>query len=252
MRIALVTTANYWPDNSIPYYWHNDMLASLKRFGRTPTVLGAQCTWQGLMTKPRLLQEYLERHSGEIDCLIVFDAFDIIWARDPVEVVDDWHAIGRPFVIGGEKAIFPPEFSEKQFPECASPYRFPNSGFIICTPQDMMKVLKAMGMEHIPNEETMPDGSIAHGNDQREYIKMFLSQPVPMRIDTETKFVWNLCDATEDEFDWSSPIPRNKHTGNCPATFHGNGSGKDPKIMLPILRHLGLRKPDLQICATLE
>lgn len=251
MRTALVTTANYWPDDSIPYYWHKDMMASLKKFGRNPIVLGAACSWLGLMTKPRLLKEWLDRNWQSFDCLIVFDAFDIIWARDPNEVVDDWHNMGRPFIIGGEKAIFPPEFDEKQFPECASPYRFPNSGFIICTPQDMVKTLEAMKMEEIVNEEVREDGSVHHGNDQREYIKLFLQQPVPMRIDTETKFVWNLCDSTPEEFDWSTPIPRNKHTGNCPATFHGNGSGKDPKVMLPILQHLGLRDK-INICATNE
>lgn len=251
MRLALVTTANYWPDKSIPYFWAEDMLASLKRFGHAPTVLGAQCSWLGLMTKPRLLKEYLEKNWQNIDCLIVFDAFDIIWARNPMEIVDEWHAMGRPFVIGGEKAIFPPEFQEKEFPECASPYRFPNSGFIICTAPDMMKVLEAMDINNVVTEQMMPDGSIHHGNDQREFIKLFLRQPVPMRIDTETRFVWNLCDCTTDEFDWSGPIPKNKHTGNAPATFHGNGSGKNPEIMLPILQHIGLREK-INICATNE
>lgn len=240
MRLALVTTANHWPDDSIPYYWHKAMLASLKKFGMTPTILGAQCSWLGLMTKPRLLKEYLDKNWQQIDCLIVFDAFDIVWARNPREIVDEWHDMGRPFIIGGEKAIFPPEFSEKQFPECASPYRFPNSGFIICTAQDMRTVLDAMQIDKVVNEEVMPDGSVHHGNDQREYIKMFLQQPVPMRIDTETRFVWNLCDCKPDEFDWSGPIPRNVNTGNCPATFHGNGDGKRESVMQPIVDHLGL------------
>lgn len=241
MRIALVTTANHWPDASIPYFWHREMLASLKRFGREPVILGQQCSWLGLMTKPRLLREYLDKNWQSIDCLIVFDAFDIVWARDPVAVVDEWHAMGRPFIIGGEQCIFPPEFAEKQFPQCASPYRFPNSGFIICTPQDMRAVLEAMKMDHIPNEEQMPDGRVNHGNDQREYIKMFLAQPVAMRIDSETKFVWNLHEAKESEFDFSGPVPRNRVTGNCPAVFHGNGSGKGPEIMGPVVKHLGLR-----------
>ncbi len=250
MRTALITTAHEWPDDSIEYYWHKEMLASLRKFRVIPIVLGVQCTWQGLMTKPRLLREFIQKRGSEFDCLIVFDAFDIVWARDPVEVSQEWEEMGKPFVIGGESAIFPPEFSEKAFPECASPYRFPNSGFIICTPEDMLKVLDAMNMDSIPNEELLPDGSLRHGNDQREYIKMFLQQPVPMRIDTETRFVWNLCGCKPEQFDWSGPIPRNKLTGNCPATFHGNGDGKSPEIMRPIVEHLGLRKPDIQICTT--
>lgn len=216
------------------------MLASLKKFGLAPTILGQQCSWLGLMTKPRLLKEYLDKNWQQIDCLIVFDAFDIVWARDPRVVVDEWNQMGRPFIIGGEKAIFPPEFEEKQFPQSSTPYRFPNSGFIICTATDMRKVLDAMEIEKVVDEEVMPNGVIHHGNDQREYIKMFLQQPVPMRIDTEAKFVWNLCDCHPDDFDWSDELPRNRHTGNCPATFHGNGSGKDPSIMLPILKHLNL------------
>lgn len=241
MRLALITTANHWPDDSIDYYWHREMLESLKKFGLSPIILGQQCSWLGLMTKPRLLKEWLDKNWQQFDCLIVFDAFDIVWARHPREVVDEWNALGRPFIIGGEKAIFPPEFNEKDFPECGTPYRFPNSGFIICAPSDMMKVLTAMEMEKIPNEEIMPDGSINHGNDQREYIKLFLKQPVPMRVDTEAKFVWNLCGAKPEEFDWSGEIPRNRLTGHCPATFHGNGDGKGPAIMGPIVEHLGLR-----------
>ena len=237
----MATTANYWPDDSIPYYWHKEMMSSLKRFGRNPVVLGAQCSWQGLMSKPRLLREYLQKNWQEIDCLIVFDAFDIVWARDPVDVVNEWHEMGRPFIIGGEREIFPPEFKERDFPESSTSYRFPNSGFIICTAPDMVKVLDAMGMDSIPNEVQKEDGGVDHGNDQREYIKLFLKQPVPMRIDTETRFVWNMHEAKPDEFDFSGPVPRNRETGNCPACFHGNGSGKGQDIMGPIVQHLKLR-----------
>ena len=236
MTFEIVSVVNKEP--TADYYCWKEFHASLERFGVKPTILGMGEPWGGLITKPKTLQKYLHDGKCKADCLIVVDAWDLVFTCPPASIVKEWRNLGAPWIIGGERNLFP-SGDESVYPECKSTYRFPNSGFIISTPDDMQKVLWDMDLGIIPNDGI--DVNNWHPNDQFYYQEEFLLQPVPMRIDTETQFVWNLCGVDESNFDFGGPIPVNRETGKAPCAIHFNGGAKTDGMMDKILTHLGLR-----------
>jgi hypothetical protein len=240
MTIAIVSVTNRVPTES--YYAWTEFHKSIERHGMRPIILGMGAKWSGLMTKPRTLHRWLKDGRCESDCLIVVDSWDLVFTCSPDVIAAQWEGLGKPWMIGGERTLFP-SGEEKAYPECASSYRFPNSGFIISTPADMLTVLESMNLDAIPDDYQFPDGSMHHANDQEEYQMAYLKQPVPMRIDTECQFVWNLCGVDLSNFDFTDCGIVNRETGTKPCCLHFNGPAKtEPAGMQEqILHYLGLR-----------
>lgn len=242
----IVTVTNRWPDE-VAYFCHREWLKSLQRHNVQPEILGLGMEWKGLMSKPRVLRHWLTAGFCKAGCLIVCDSWDLVFAAHPDAIVAHWEAIGRPWLIGGERSLFPAG-DEARYPKCASSHRFPNSGFIISTPGDMLKVLEHMNLDAIPDDGQDPANPCP--NDQFYYQQAFLDQPIPMRVDTECQFVWNLCgvDASNLELydvhmsdgpDHKRVFNRETHT--FPTCIHFNGGSKTDGLQEPILKHLGLR-----------
>lgn len=246
-QIVTVSTGKPQPD----YFCYDEFLQSVRRHGDEVSTLVPQ-TWGGLMTKPRQLRGWLRNGLCKADCLIVVDCWDLVFASDPSVIVSDWEAIGRPWLMGAERNLFPAG-DESRYPKCASSYRFPNSGVVLSTPSDMLAVLEHMNLDSIPDDHQSTDGTMVHENDQFYYQKAFLDQPIPMHLDTECKFVWNLCGVDQSNFEFqmqasedeSTINPRilNRETGTFPHCFHFNGGSKTdpPGMQSRILHHLGLR-----------
>jgi hypothetical protein len=237
MKVSVVTVSNRLPTE--PYYHFSAMMHSWRRFGVEPTVLGMDEPWYGLVTKPRLLRKWLMDGKCDADCLIFVDAWDSVAIVHPDEIANDWSTYGRPWICGSEKALFPAG-DESKWPACASSYRFLNSGAIIATPEDMLKSLDAMAPDDLPNDHEREDGSQFHSNDQEYFQQLFLKQPIPMRLDTECRFIWNLCDVDISEYEFSGEKVRNKETGTWPMIVHANGSSKQSPGFLRILQTLRL------------
>lgn len=237
MSVTVVTVTNRIPTE--PYYRYFSWWNSVKRFGVEPVVLGRQDFWHGLMTKPRLLRKWLREGKCSTDCMIFTDSWDVVFLDHPAEIEAKWKEIGSPWICGAEKNLFPPA-EAKFWPECASPYRFLNSGVIISTPKTMLEVLEAMDLDSIPDDHQKPDGSNHHGNDQEELQKFFLSQKLPMLLDTEAKFVWNLCDVPKESYEVRDGKVFNKDTQTFPSIAHANGGAKEGEIFLDILQRFDL------------
>lgn len=237
MKVSIVTVSNRCPTE--PYYHFGAMMGSFRRFGVEPTVLGMDEPWYGLVTKPRLLRKWLMDGKCDAECLIFVDAWDTVAIVHPDEIANDWDTYGRPWICGSEKALFPAG-DESKWPTCASSYRFLNSGAIISTPEDMLKFLDAMAPDDLPNDHEREDGSQYHSNDQFFAQEVFLKQPFPMRLDTECRFIWNLCDVGKDEFEFDGARLRNKETGTFPMIAHANGGSKDKEPFVSLLQKLKL------------
>lgn len=237
MSLQIVSVMNRIPSES--YYFHDKFLASLYRHGVTPTILGYETPWGGLMTKPRTLRQWLKEGRCEASCLIVVDAWDLLFGAHPAAMEEQWEDIGKPWLIGGERNLFPAG-KESAYPKCASTYRFPNSGFIISSPEDMLKVLEHMNLDSIPDDGVDPNN--LNPNDQFYYQQAFLDQPIPMRIDTECQLVWNLCGVDLSNFDFTGELIRNRETDTFPCVFHFNGGAKDSPdgMRHKIMEHLKL------------
>ncbi len=205
--------------------------------------------WDGLVSKPRHLLRWLKHDFSflDADCLMVVDSWDVLFVKSPDEIAKEWDAIGRPWICGAERNLFPPA-DTSAWPQCSSPYRFLNSGAIISTPKDMMAVLEAMNPDALPNDHQREDGSHHHQNDQQDYQQLFLKQPIPMLLDTECRFIWNLCDVHRDSADLLGEVI-NLDTKTKPGIIHANGGSKEGEIFLEILKSLEA-KPDIQICTT--
>lgn len=235
MNVQVLAVADHISDK--PYHFYDKWFRSITRHGHEPTVLGMGLEWKGLMTKPRTVREWLKSGQCSTDCLIFCDAFDLVFAENPDTIASIWNDMGKPWMIGGERNLFPPG-DESKYPKCASTYRFPNSGFIISTPEDMLKVLEHMDLDKIPNDGEDPNNW--HPNDQFYFQQAVLDQPIPMRIDTETKFVWNLHGVDLSNFDFGHQKIINRETGTCPMVFHWNGAAKSEGTLEPVLNRLGL------------
>ena len=239
MNVEVVTVANAKP--TADYYLFDEWGASLDKFGVKPVILGWQQPWHGLMTKPRRLQEWLRSGAADnVDCIIVVDCFDLVFAHHPRDIAMLWKACGGVWTIGGERSLFP-SGNEDAYQKGTSSYRFPNSGFIISTPQDMEKVLGAMDLPNIKDDHVDDTGRSIHPNDQEEYQRMFLRQPVPMEIDYDCGLVWNLCGVDASNFEFKHGEIINRETGMAAGCLHFNGPAKTDGMAEPVLKHLNLR-----------
>lgn len=236
MKVEVIAVMNRIP--TAAHHFYAQFVASLERFGEKPIILGLNEPWGGLMTKPRKLQKYLQTEC-KADVIMAVDAWDLVFAKCPCVIAHEWLAAGGKWTIGGERNLFP-FGDEEAYPKCTSTYRFPNSGFIISTPQDMLAVLDSMDLPSIPDDHVGPNGAAIHPNDQEEYQKAFLKQPILMEIDSDAKYVWNLYGVDESNFDFSQEIPVNRETGYSPGVFHANGPAKDAGPFSKVLKHLNL------------
>ncbi len=248
MTTTVVTVSNRIPTE--PYYRMGAWKESLARYGATPVVLGMDERWDGLVSKPRHLLKWLKSHYAEMDCLIFTDSWDVLFVKSPDDIAKEWNDIGEPWICGAERALFPPA-DTSVWPQCSSPYRFLNSGAIISTPAAMLAVLETMNPDALPNDHQKEDGSMFHSNDQAWLQELFLRQPIPMLLDTECRFIWNLCDVPYESMRVNGEGEFfNVDTKSFPGILHANGDAKEKGIFLEALAFLSKAKPDIQICTT--
>jgi hypothetical protein len=236
----VITISNRIPHE--PYYFFPQFMASCTRQGFQPVFLGGppQATgwknplYKGLMSKPKLLLEYLLKEGSKFEHVIVCDAWDIIWLTTPEEVIYNFKGIGRPIVFNAERNCFPRADFKDKFTLITpqdSPYRFLNSGFFVGETAAVIQMLQEMHLENIPDDSKNPDGSWNTPNDQEFYQQWFLetAKGLIAGLDYRGILCQSLHDAGPREFAY---IPDRKRvvsllTGNEPCVVHGNGNGKE-------------------------
>jgi len=233
---TIVAVANKWSD--APYHIPQEWMSSIKRYGIEPVVLGLAQEWKGLMSKPRYLRQWLRDGHCRTECLIFTDAWDLVFCDHPRHIADLWDIKGRPYLMNAERSCFPRNDWSERFIKGQSTFRYPNSGFIVASPQDHLKVLEAMNLESVPDDGQDPENW--HPNDQEHFQRMFLDQPVKMVVDDKCEFCQTMHGVPEEILDFSGKVIRNTETNSYPLAVHFNGS-KDEVIMDKVLKHLKLR-----------
>lgn len=239
MKCEVVTVSNREPTQS--YYIFRQFKESLRRFAMPVTILGWQEPWAGLMTKPRRLRQWLRDRRYSSDRLIVCDAWDIVFAEHPHGMIDFYESHFGPdkVVFNAERNCFPRGDLADRFPDPGTPWRYLNSGFMVGTPENILKIIDSMGIDHIPDDHRQPDGSWYNPNDQEHYTLAYLEQPVPMVLDTQCHLCQSLSGCEPYEFDFSTRPFKNLVTGSAPRVFHFNGSAKQV-LMGIVLQNLNL------------
>lgn len=242
MNAQVVTVSSRIPDKvKTPYYHYDVFLESLRRFGETPTVLGMNEPWSGLMTKPNLLRAWLRSGNNASDRLIVCDAWDIVFAAHPHGIGDRCAELfGNEIVFNGEKACWPRSDLAVHFPETGTPWRYLNSGFMCGPAERILGLLEAMNLEAVGVDHRRPDGTKSEPNDQGEYQKAFADQLAPMRVDGMCILAQTFSGCALDEFDLGGDRVQNRVTGTYPGVWHFNGGSKND-IMPAMLSKLNLK-----------
>jgi hypothetical protein len=242
--MQIVTVANAKPAAS--YFCFDAMLASCRRFGHEPLILGWGQPWGGLGNKPRLLLKAIE--SGQItdDHILFLDAFDTVLARPPCDIMAAYAEYDAPIVWGAERNLFPDIGCDRDavFPASPGGFRYLNSGVCVAETDAMLAALKCIKADEIPDDHKSADGAHdVNPNDQEIWLNAFADMSmwhIPrMRLDTECRIALNMHSVSPDEMDVSGERIRIKCSGAEPCIFHANGNAKDSGMLALVLAKLG-------------
>lgn len=231
--------------NRIPtesYYCFNEFLKSIEGTNNLiVSAVGNQYT--GLCDKPKFLYRILKEGLIKTEYIIICDSWDLVFACPPEDIIETYLAFNADIVISAEKNCFPDD-TKKEYDKLnslGSAYKYLNSGFIVGKTESVLKMLEAMKVEDIPSDYYDTEkGCNIHFNDQFEYQKIFLQQPVLIDLDYKQILCNTLHSVSLDDFDFSKDRIFNKETKTYPCAFHFNGSAKTDGLREPILKHLNL------------
>ena len=239
--MQIVTVANAAPKES--YFCFDAMLASCRRFGHEPLILGWGQPWGGLGNKPRLLLKAIE--SGQItdDHILFLDAFDTVLARPPCDIMAAYAEYHAPIVWGAERNLFPDIGCDRDavFPNAPGGFRYLNSGVCVAETGEMLRYLRHIDAANIRDDYKNEDGSMTHVNDQEIALRAFVEpfETVRMALDTHAEIVLNMHSVSPNEMDVSGERIRIKCSGVEPCIFHANGNAKDSGMLALVLAKLG-------------
>jgi len=247
MNLQIVTVADGPPTHSYLVRGWQAFNDSCRRYGFDPVVLGWGQLWGGLGTKPKLLKRAIEDGAVSADYIIFADAFDVVFARDPLQALvtfqENWEESYK-IMWNAEKPCFPDASLAQFHPESPFPWKYLNSGLSIGTPTSYHQILSEMGVDGWVDDFQV-NGVWSHKNDQLDVQHKFLfGQCAPhelkMGLDSECSMFQTIIGMDESEFEWENGRFRNKLTGQFPTAIHFNGPAKTDGLMEPILKHLGL------------
>lgn len=250
MSVQVVTIANHRPRES--HYIFDEMKRSVQRFGFDPVVLGWGERWGGLGSKPRILKAGIESGKVSADTIVFIDAFDVVLASSPRVIAEEFKSETVDVVWGAERNFWHRNWEEDyrsmdelkpSFPDTPSGFNYLNSGFCVAKTQAMYSLLESMNVADIPDDHTGANGKACHPCDQSYYGRAFCKVPqaVPMKVDTECRYVANLHSVSTEDIEFGLAGIRLLPTGTLPMAFHFNGGSKTDGLMGPILSALLLR-----------
>lgn len=237
---SVVAISNKRPDAW--YYLYDQFFLSLE--GHLPLVL-QPTHWGGLSTKPKVLYAAIKNKTIDAKKIIFADCWDLVFAASPEEILARFSSqFNAPVVVSAESNCFPSDTKE-DYDKLNPPtkYAYLNSGFIVGDTEAILTCLEAMDLANLPDDHYDPIKQCnVHPNDQYEWQKIFLKQPVKIELDYHQSLSQTLHDAAIEDFDFSDELAiRNILTNSHPCTFHFNGGSKDNlQLRNPILKKLNL------------
>ena len=243
-NLTIVACANGEP--TIPYLKRgfDAFMASSRRYGYEPILLGWAEHWGGLGSKPRRLKKAIEDGVIQTEYMIFADAFDVAFAGTPDDILRyflEWNKHKDVGIIwNAEKSCFPDASLAEKHPEVSTEFRYLNSGLAVGRTDAFLAALTEMKAQDIPNDSQRPDGSWDNPNDQGLFMTQFISGSVPMMVDSDCFLFQTLCGVEAHELAFTEKGIQNSATGSYPIGFHWNGPSKDFGLMEPMLKHMNL------------
>jgi GT2 family glycosyltransferase/NifU-like protein involved in Fe-S cluster formation len=186
-------------------------LASCRRQGIEPIVLGMGEPWRGLGWRLKRLRRALDDlPAGGV--VLAADAYDSILVHGATTILGTFARLGHPFVIAAETNCWPDADKAPAYPPVASRYRFVNGGGWIAKAGHARTLLDRLGVGRLGDD----------ANDQRFLADAYLADPSIFRLDTRCEVFQTLWMAGDDLVCWRDGIC-NRATGTYPSVFHGNG-----------------------------
>lgn len=199
--------------------------------------------YQGLGDKPKFVYRAIKRGIIPTKYIIFTDCWDLVFVDTPEVIIEKYQDFKCGLVFSGERNCFPADLKEEydKLPFTSS-YKYLNSGFIVGETEALLATLEAMKVEEIPDDYWDAEkGHNVHFNDQFEYQKIFIQQPVSMKLDYAQTLSQTMHDVGWNDIDLTKEKIQNCETKAFPSTIHFNGSGKTNGLQKPILQKLGLR-----------
>lgn len=221
------------------YYCFKEFRKSIE--GANNVLIQAMGTnYQGLCDKPKFVYRAIKGGYVKTKYIIFCDSWDLVFCTTPEEIILKFLSMNCDLVISAERNCFPDDLKDKYdlLPSVSS-FKYLNSGMIVGYTDKLLETLEAMDVESIPDDYFDGQKNI-HFNDQFEYQKIFLKQPVNIKLDYECTLSMPLHQVTMEDLDFSEPRIRNVETGSYPCAMHMNGSSKTDGLREPILKKLNL------------
>lgn len=235
---TVVSICNRYPAES--YYCLNSFAKSIE--GKNNLIISSIDTqYQGLCDKPKFVYRAIKQGLIKTEFIIFTDCWDLVFATTPEEIIEKFLDFNCDLVISAERNCFPNDLKDDydKLPSTSS-FKYLNSGVIVGYTDKLLETLEAMEVESIPNDYFDGEKNI-HFNDQFEYQKIYLKQPVHIKLDYQQVLSRTLHDAKLDELDFTEERIRNIETNTYPCTMHMNGNGKsENNIRNTILSHMKL------------
>lgn len=235
---TIVSICNRMPTQS--YYCFNEWAKSIKNYKHL-VISGIDTNYQGLCDKAKFVYRAIKQRLVNTEFIIFCDCWDLVFTATPEEIIEKFLEFNCDLVVSAEKNCFPNDLKEEydNLPFTSS-YKYLNSGMIVGYTSKLLETLEAMKVEEIPDDYWDGEKNV-HFNDQYEYQKIFLQQPVNIKLDYQQVLSRTLHDAKLIELDFSEQRIRNIETNTYPCTMHMNGNGKTENgIREAILNHLKL------------
>lgn len=220
------------------------LINSLRVLGWVPWILRGE--FWGFGAKPQMLLAHLEdqaRRQRMPEYTLFCDAFDVLFLSDPLESIRHLHNSGGRVLFNGDTEQFPVVLPDDAFPN-TGPYRFLNSGFFVGRSDDIITLLRSLGIDRIVRDYKRADKSWHHTNDQEYFLRAFADKSLGVAIDTKAEMCNALYGVRDEDVEFGlTPAGRpaflNRLTGTRPLAIHANGAGKARRSFLEISRMFG-------------
>lgn len=128
----------------------NDWETSARQWGYEYTILGLGVPWEGFSTKQTLLLQYFETLPDTAIVAIV-DAYDLIMAGPPEELLQKYQTFQTPIVVGGENECIL-NCHPHRCPVNHAEYKYVNGGCVIGTIHALSDLYE-YALQHSPHDD---------------------------------------------------------------------------------------------------
>lgn len=219
------------------YYCFDEFKKSMRDF---PITWLDTSNYIGLSCRPRIFHRAIKDGIINTEFCILCDSWDLVFVDTPEEIIEKFKIFNADVVISGERNCFPNNLKEDfdKLPFTSS-FKYVNCGVIVGKTEDIARMFEDMDTENIPRD--YHDGEkMVYPNEQIEYQKCVLRQPVKIVIDYNQEITFCMHDVGVEEIGFSDGKIVNIETQKMASIQHFNGGAKTSGVREPILRYLKL------------